>query len=87
MMMTTGRSTRAPDWAALYATAETQAGHFTLAQAEACGYSPQLLQKHLAGERIERVRRGIYRLAHFPRTENDWTGRHSLSFTEPLTRS
>lgn len=65
------KSTGAPDWDALYATAETQAGHFTLAQAAACGYAPQLLQKHLARERIERVRRGIYRLTHFPRTENE----------------
>jgi len=70
-MATTGRPPRAPDWDALYATAETQAGHFTLAQARACGYSPQLLQKHLARKRIERVRRGIYHLAHFPRTENE----------------
>ncbi len=70
-MAVEGKPTRVPDWDALYATAETQAGHFTLAQAEACGYSPQLLHKHLARERIERVRRGIYRLTHFPRTENE----------------
>lgn len=70
-MAVAGNPTSAPDWDALYATAEAQAGHFTLAQAEACGYSPQLLHKHLARERIERVRRGIYRLTHFPRTENE----------------
>jgi predicted transcriptional regulator of viral defense system len=71
MMATASSSTNTPDWDALYATAEVQAGHFTVSQAEACGYSPQLLQKHLARERIQRVRRGIYRLAHFPRTENE----------------
>lgn len=70
-MATASSSTKTPDWDALYATAEAQSGHFTVSQAEACGYSPQLLQKHLARERIERVRRGIYRLSHFPSTENE----------------
>lgn len=62
---------RAPDWNALYATAAAQAGHFTLAQAQECGYSSQLLHKHLARKRIERVRRGIYRLVHFPISEHE----------------
>jgi predicted transcriptional regulator of viral defense system len=60
-----------PDWEALYQRAETQAGHFTLADARACGYSSQLLQKHLAAGRMQRVRRGIYRLAHFPITAHE----------------
>ena len=60
----------APDWDALYKQAETQAGHFTLTDAKACGYSSQLLHKHLAAGRIQRVRRGIYRLAHFPAVDH-----------------
>ncbi len=70
-MVTMDNSVRAPDWDALYATAATQAGHFTLAQAQGCGYSSQLLHKHLTAKRIERVRRGIYRLAHFPMNEHE----------------
>ena len=53
-----------------------------LAQAEACGYSSQHLHKHLRAERIIRVRRGIYRLAHFPTGDHEelvtlwlWSGR------------
>lgn len=61
----------APDWDHLYARAETQAGHVTTAQAAQAGYSPQLLQKHLANGRLVRVRRGVYRLVHFPQTEDE----------------
>ncbi len=62
---------RSPDWEELYSTAEAQSGYLTTAQAAAAGYSPQLLQKHLAAGRITRVRRGIYRLVHFPASENE----------------
>lgn len=65
------RTRRPPDWNELYRTAEAQAGLFTLSQAEARGYSSQHLQKHLASKRIERVRRGIYRLTHFPAGEHE----------------
>lgn len=60
-----------PDWTTLYATAEAQAGHFTTTQAAEAGYSPQLLHKYLASARITRVRRGIYRLVHFPASEHE----------------
>ncbi len=58
-------------WNELYQLAEAQAGHFTLSQAEDCGYSSQHLQKHLAAGRVGRIRRGIYRLVHFPYSENE----------------
>ena len=61
----------APNWDALYATAEAQAGHFTTAQANEAGYSLPLLHKYLTSGRITRVRRGIYRLVHFPSTEHE----------------
>lgn len=71
-----------PAWQRLYATAELQAGLFTLPQAEACGYSSQHLQKHLRAGRILRVQRGIYRLTQFPAGEHEelvarwlWSGR------------
>jgi len=56
----------APSWDALYDVASGQEGLFTTIQAADAGYSPQLLQKHLQAGRIQRVRRGVYRLVHFP---------------------
>ncbi len=60
-----------PDWDQLYETAGAQEGHFTTKQAEDAGYSPQLLAKHLRARRIARIRRGIYRLVHFPAGEHE----------------
>lgn len=60
-----------PSWDALYATAELQAGYFTTAQGAEAGYSPQLLYKHLKAGRIRRVRRGVYRLVHFPMSDDE----------------
>jgi predicted transcriptional regulator of viral defense system len=64
-------ATRGPDWDRLYEAAEGQSGHFTTRQAADAGYSSQLLLKHIHAGRIARVRRGIYRLVHFPAGEHD----------------
>jgi len=71
-MMGTNASSQAsaPDWDALFATGQAQAGYFTAEQAVAAGYSPQLLHKYLSNGRVARVRRGIYRLVHFPASEH-----------------
>jgi predicted transcriptional regulator of viral defense system len=61
----------APDWGALFTTAQAQGGYFTTAQAAAAGYSPPLLHKYLANGKMARVRRGIYRLVHFPAGEHE----------------
>ncbi len=61
---TAGRAT--PSWDALFELASGQEGLFTTVQAADAGYSAQLLQKHLHAGRIRRVRRGVYRLVHFP---------------------
>src|SRR5690349_25003862 len=58
--------TRKPSWNRLYEAASELEGHFTTQQAADAGYSPQLLRKHIQAGRIVRVRRGIYRLVHFP---------------------
>ncbi len=55
-----------PQWSQLYDIAGAQEGHFTSVQAADAGYSPQLLAKYLKNGRIVRLRRGIYRLVHFP---------------------
>lgn len=61
----------APSWDALFEVASAQAGLFTTRQAAEAGYSPQLLQKHLKAGRIVRDRRGVYRLVHYPRVDNE----------------
>ncbi|HWL88658.1 MAG TPA: type IV toxin-antitoxin system AbiEi family antitoxin domain-containing protein [Polyangiaceae bacterium] len=60
-----------PDWGRLYEIAAAQEGLFTTQQAAEAGYSPQLLVHHLASGRAMRVRRGIYRLVHFPTGEHE----------------
>jgi len=55
-----------PDWNRLFETALAQEGHFTTQQAAAAGYSSALLVHHVRAGKMMRVRRGIYRLVHFP---------------------
>jgi len=74
-----------PRWDTLFETSVEQEGHFTTAQAAAAGFSPQLLTKHLKAGRIRRVRRGIYRMVHYPAGDNEdlvvcwlWSNREGL---------
>lgn len=60
-----------PAWQALYDVAASQEGLFTTRQAAAAGYSAPLLAHHRKVGRITRVRRGIYRLVHFPAGEHE----------------
>jgi len=60
-----------PNWQALYDTAASQDGLFTTRQAAAAGYSDPLLAHHQKVGRIVRIRRGIYRLVHFPTGEQE----------------
>ncbi len=60
-----------PDWNRLFETAAAQEGLFTTRQAREAGYSPQLLVHHVRVGRAVRVRRGIYRLVHFPAGEHE----------------
>lgn len=51
----------------LYLLAEAQAGYFTTAQSAEAGMDPSTLSHHARpGGRYLRVRRGLYRLRHFP---------------------
>jgi predicted transcriptional regulator of viral defense system len=51
----------------LYRQAEAQAGYFTAQQAVSAGMDRSTLSHHARpGGRYERVRRGLYRLRHFP---------------------
>lgn len=64
-------TTRSPDWDRLFETAAAQDGLFTTQQAAEAGYSAQLLAHHLGSGRMNRVRRGIYRLVHFPAGDHE----------------
>lgn len=65
------KSAKKPSWADLYETASAQEGYFTTKQAASAGYSLPLIHKHIKAGRIQRVRRGIYRLVHFPAGEHE----------------
>jgi predicted transcriptional regulator of viral defense system len=66
-----GDTSESPQWDRLYEIAAAQEGLFTTQQAAEAGYSPQLLVHHLHGGRMLRVRRGIYRLVHFPAGDHE----------------
>ena len=70
-MGNTSTQRSSPEWGALFAIAQSQMGYFTTHQAASAGYSSQLLHKYLANGRVSRVRRGIYRVVHFPSSEHD----------------
>ncbi|HEY2937539.1 MAG TPA: type IV toxin-antitoxin system AbiEi family antitoxin domain-containing protein [Gaiellaceae bacterium] len=56
----------------LYWIAESQAGYFTAEQALGAGMDRSTLSHHARpGGRYERVRRGLYRLRHFPSGRHD----------------
>jgi predicted transcriptional regulator of viral defense system len=60
-----------PSWDQLFEVAAGQAGYFTTSQAAEAGYSTHLLRKHAHAGRVIRAHRGIYRLVHFPASENE----------------
>jgi predicted transcriptional regulator of viral defense system len=62
---------QAPSWDRLFEAAVGQEGLFTTKQAAEAGYSPQLLIKYLKNGRVFRVRRGVYRIVHFPAGEHE----------------
>lgn len=62
---------QSPSWDRLFEAAVGQEGHFTTKQAAEAGYSPQLLLKYLKNGRVIRVRRGVYRIVHFPAGEHE----------------
>jgi len=60
-----------PDWDRLFETVAAQEGLFTTKQAAEAGYSPQLLVHYVHSGKALRVRRGTYRLVHFPAGEHE----------------
>ena len=64
-------TTSSPDWDKLFQVAAAQDGLFTTQQAAEVGYSPQLIAHHLGAGRMLRIRRGVYRLVHFPAGDHE----------------
>ncbi len=67
----TGPQTHSPNWNRLFETAAAQEGLFTTKQAFEAGYSPQLLVHYVRSGKAVRLRRGTYRLVHFPAGEHE----------------
>ncbi len=65
------KPTDGPSWDRLFEIAAAQQGLFTARQAAEAGYSPQLLGHHVRSRRVARVRRGVYRLVHFPAGDHE----------------
>ncbi len=64
-------SRRAPDRVALFQRAVSRQGVFTLQDARESGYSQPLVHHFVRTGRFERLGRGVYRIAEYPRGEND----------------
>jgi len=72
----------------LYWTAESQSGYFTAQQAHEAGMDRSTLAYHARhGGRYERVRRGLYRLRHFPLGPRDHVIAAWLPLPEPAVVS
>lgn len=55
----------------LYQVAEAQAGYFTTAQAAAVGVDRKRLARYAVADRLDRIRRGVYRLVPFTRSPHE----------------
>jgi predicted transcriptional regulator of viral defense system len=76
------------DHDSLYRIAESQAGYFTAHQALESGMDRSTLLHHARpGGRYERVRRGLYRLRHFPSGPHDHVMAAWLPLPEPAVVS
>ncbi|MBM4061808.1 MAG: hypothetical protein FJ265_12040 [Planctomycetes bacterium] len=62
---------RSRNWPDLLRLATTQGGCFSLTQALELGFSTPLLQHHLRTGKLQRARRGIFRVAHLPAAEDE----------------
>jgi predicted transcriptional regulator of viral defense system len=72
----------------LYWIAESQSGYFTARQALEAGMDRSTLLHHARpGGRYERVRRGLYRLRHFPSSPHDHVVAAWLPLAEPAVVS
>lgn len=72
----------------LYWIAESQSGYFTAQQALDAGMDRSTLRHHARpGGRYERVRRGLYRLRHFPSSPHDHVVAAWLPLPDPAVVS
>src|SRR6266511_67996 len=72
----------------LYRMAESQAGYFTAEQALGAGMDRSTLTHHARpGGRYERIRRGLYRLRHFPSSPHEHVVAAWLALPSPAVVS
>jgi len=62
---------KVPNHDAIYETAASQGGYFTLDQARACGLDRYLVRHHAQTGKFRRVWRGVYRITQFPLSPHD----------------
>jgi len=60
----------APSFQSLFLLANAQQGYFTASQAARLGYSQQNQAHHVSVGNWKRVKRGIFRLEHYPTSKN-----------------
>jgi hypothetical protein len=58
-------------WDRLYKAGASQAGYFTLSDARAAGYSPEILESLVRDGRVERCAGELFRLVQFPPFEHE----------------
>src|SRR3954468_5580521 len=82
-----------PSWDKLYELAAAQGGYFARSQANAAGYSDPLLHYYVTRRRLERTARGLFRLVHFPPSDDEdlvaawlWSGRQGVFSHETALR-
>jgi predicted transcriptional regulator of viral defense system len=63
--------TKRPNWDELFEIASSQDGLFMAEQAAKAGFYRQLLRRYIESGRVRRVRRGIYRIVHYPQCEHE----------------
>jgi hypothetical protein len=65
------RPVRESPWRALFKLAAQQEGLFSARQAKESGCSLQLLERYVAGGRVEKIQRALYRVVDFPAGEHE----------------
>lgn len=65
------RNSDRPDHSKLFEVASQQAGYFTAKQARGCGFSADLIKRHVRSGRFLRIRRGLYRIQRYPTSPQD----------------
>lgn len=74
-----------PDWNGLLALAACQGGYVRIEQMKQFGFQSALVRYHVRQGKLQRVRRGVYRVAHLPPSDDEdlvalwlWSGQRAV---------